>query len=188
MVPATRLFDVPKLVRELNDFNDSLRASSKSKIRCGGEPRGLHPALDPLHAKSSHLSRSTVPRRRLWCRCCFIVCSRLQLANLYRVVSGCAHDRASFPGLLDALLKPDAFSAQLDGMVKTAQLWVVHNTMDVGSVDVEVRSRFCALCGVWDGRGWAAFRRVSSPPDVELLRPGLCDVVDCRSVCAAALS
>jgi hypothetical protein len=65
--------------------------------------------------------------------------SRLQLANLYRVVSGCAHDKATMPGLLDALLKPEAFSAQLDAMAKSAQLWIVHNSMDLGSVDAEVR-------------------------------------------------
>ena len=43
----------------------------------------------------------------------------------------------ALPGL-GAVFKPEALTEQLDDIVRSAQLWTVHNTMDLGSTDLQV--------------------------------------------------
>jgi hypothetical protein len=46
----------------------------------------------------------------------------MQLANLYRVVRECAIDSGALPGLVAAVLTPDAFFAELDKLVSQSQV------------------------------------------------------------------
>jgi hypothetical protein len=65
----------------------------------------------------------------------------MQLANLYRVVSGCAVDDGALPGLVSAIFKPDAFLAQLDVLVSKSQVCCC------GWVARPDRARLCGFTG-----------------------------------------
>ena len=105
--PALRLFDMPRLLAQLDQFFSSLSSSSTDG---GGSSR-------PFSLK--------------------------QLASLQRILKKCARPDVSIPGIA-AVFKADEIKAAVDELMRTAQVWSVHNTMDLGSADSE-RLCHCAV-------------------------------------------
>lgn len=71
-----------------------------------------------------------------------VSCSLRKLASLHRILSRSARPGVTLPGI-SAVFKAETVAEQLDELVQSSQMWAIHNLMDDGAADSQVRQ--CGL-------------------------------------------